>query len=60
MKKHVQNLVKDRDSWKTNCIKIWKGVDPVLDVMSPELREDQPRAQKQTPVENAQQAWGWL
>ena len=53
MKKHVQNLVKDRDSWKTNCIKIWKGVDPVLDVMSPELREDQPRAQKQTPVENA-------
>jgi len=21
-KKHVEDLVKDRDSWKTNCIKI--------------------------------------
>jgi hypothetical protein len=42
-KKHVEDLVKDRDSWKTNCIKIWKGVAPVLDLISPELLEDQPR-----------------
>jgi len=59
-KKHVDDLVKDRDSWKTNYIKIWKGVAPVLDLISPELPEDQPHAQKQTPVEKAQQAWGWL
>ena len=49
-----------RDSWKTNCIKIWKGVAPVLDLISPELPEDQPRASRLTPVEKAQQAWGWL
>jgi len=36
-KKHVEDLVKDRDSWKTNCIKIWKGVAPVLDLISLEL-----------------------
>ena len=42
-KKHVEDLVKVRDSWKTNCIKIWKGVAPVLDLISPELLEDQPR-----------------
>ena len=59
-KKHVEDLVKDRDSWKTNCIKIWNGVAPVLDLISAELPEDQPRMQKQTPVEKAQQAWGWL
>jgi len=39
-KKHVEDLVKDRDSWKTNCIKLWKGVAPVLDLISPELPED--------------------
>jgi len=59
-KKHLDELVKDRDSWKTNCIKIWKGVAPVLDLISPELPEDQPRAPKLTLVERAQQAWGWL
>ena len=36
-KKHLDELVKERDSWKTNCIKIWKGVAPVLDLISPEL-----------------------
>jgi len=59
-KKHLDELVKDRDSWKTNCIKIWKGVALVLDLISPELPEDQPRAPRLTPVEKAQQAWGWL
>jgi len=59
-KKHVEDLVKDRDSWKTNCIKLWKGVAPVLDLISPELPEDQPHAPRLTPVEKAQQAWGWL
>jgi len=59
-KKHVEDLVNEQDSWKTNCIKIWKGVAPVLDLISPELPEDQPRAQRQTPIEKAQQAWGWL
>jgi len=59
-KKHLDELVKERDSWKTNCIKIWKGVASVLDLISPELPEDQPRAPKLTPVERAQQAWGWL
>jgi len=59
-KKHLDELVKERDSWKTNCIKIWKGVAPVLDLISPELLEDQPRAPKLTPVEKAQRAWGWL
>jgi len=29
-------------------------------LISPELPEDQPRAPKLTPVEKAQQAWGWL
>jgi len=53
-KKHVKDLVKDRVSWKTNYIKIWKGIAPVLDLISPELPEDQPRAQSQTPVEKAQ------
>ena len=59
-KKHVEDLVKDRDFWKTNCIKLWKGVTPVLDLISPELPEDQPRAPRLTLVEKAQQAWGWL
>jgi hypothetical protein len=39
-KKHVEDLVQDRDSWKANCIKIWKGVAPVLDLISPELPKD--------------------
>jgi len=59
-KKHLDELVKERDSWKTNYIKLWKGVAPVLDLISLELPEDQPRAPKLTPVEKAQQAWGWL
>ena len=59
-KKHVEDLVKDRDSWKANCIKIWKGVAPVLDLINLELLEDQPLAQRQTLVEKAQQAWGWF
>ena len=59
-KKHLDDLVKDRDSWKTNCIRLWKGVAPVLDLISPELPEDQPRAPKLTPVEKAQRAWDWL
>jgi len=59
-KKHVEDLVKDRDSWKMNCIKIWKGVTPLLDLISPELPKDQPHAPRLTPVEKAQQAWGWL
>ena len=57
---HFVELVKERDSWKTNCIKLWKGVAPVLDLISLELPEDQPRAPKLTPAEKAQQAWGWL
>jgi hypothetical protein len=59
-KKHVEDLVEDRDSCKTNCIKLWKGVAPVLDLISPELPKDQPHAPRLTPVEKAQQAWGWL
>jgi len=59
-KKHLDELVKERDSWKTNCIMIWKGVAPVLDLISPELPEDQPRALKLTLVEKAPHAWGWL
>ena len=59
-KKHLDELIKDRDSWKANCIKLWKGVAPVLDLISPELPEDQPRAPKLTPVEKAQRAWDWL
>ena len=43
-----------------NCFKLWKGVAPVLDLISPELPEDQPRAPKLTSVEKAHQAWGWL
>ena len=39
-KKHLDELVKERNSWKTNCIKIWKGVAPVLDLIRPELPED--------------------
>ena len=31
-----------------------------LERSCPELPEDQPRAPKLTPVEKAQQAWGWL
>ena len=59
-KKHLDELIKDRDSWKTNYIKIWKGVAQILDLISPELPEDQPRAPKLTPVEKAQRAWDWL
>jgi len=59
-KKHLDELIKDRDSWKTNCIKIWKGVALVLDLITPELPEHQPRAPKLTPVEKAQRAWNWL
>ena len=33
---------------------------PVLDLISPELPEDQPRAPRLTPVEKAQRAWDWL
>jgi len=57
-KKDVEDLVKDQDSWKTNCIKLWKGVAPVVDLISPELPEDQARAPRLTPVEKAQHAWG--
>ena len=32
----------------------------MLDLISPELPEDQPCAPRLTPVEKAQQAWGWL
>jgi len=39
-KKHLDELIKDRDSWKANCINLWKGVAPVLDLISPELPED--------------------
>ena len=56
----MEDLIEDWDSWKTNCIKIWKGVTLVLDLISPELPKDQPRAPRLTPVEKAQQAWGWL
>jgi len=59
-KKHLDELIKDRDSSKANCIKLWKGVAPVLDLISPELPEDQPRAPRLTPVEKAQRAWDWL
>jgi len=59
-KKHLDELIKDRDSWKTNCIKLWKGVAPVLDMISPELPEDQPRAPRLMLVEKAQRAWDWL
>ena len=59
-KKHLDELIKDRDSWKTNCIKHWKGVATVLDLISPELPEDQPRVPKLTPVEKAQRVWDWL
>jgi len=59
-KKHLDELVKDRDSWKNSCIRLWKGVAPVLDLISPELPEDQPRAPKLTPVEKAQRVWDWL
>ena len=33
---------------------------PILDLISPELPEDQPHAPKVTPVEKAQRAWDWL
>ena len=59
-KKHLDDLIKDRDSWKVNCCRIWKGVSPVLDLISPELPESQPRAPQLTPVEKAQRAWDWL
>jgi len=59
-KKHLDELVRDRDSWKVNCCKIWKGVSPVLDLIGPELPDSQPRAPKLTPVEKAQRAWDWL
>jgi len=35
-------------------------VAPVIDLISPELPEDQPRALRLTPVEKAQRAWDWL
>ena len=59
-KKHLDELIKDRDSWKANYIKLWKGVALVLDLISPELPEDQPRAPKLTSIEKAQRAWDWL
>ncbi|XP_021317668.1 GRIP1-associated protein 1-like [Sorghum bicolor] len=52
-KKHLEDPVKDRDPWKNRCLQIWKGVAPVLDLISPELPKDQPRAQIQSPVEKA-------
>ena len=59
-KKHLDDLIKDRDSWKVNCCKIWKGVSPVLDLISPELPKSQPHAPQLTPVEKAQRTWNWL
>ena len=59
-KKDLDELIKDRNSWKANCINLWKGVAPVLDLISPKLPEDQPHAPKLTPVEKAQRAWDWL
>jgi len=59
-KKHFDELIKDRYSWKAKCIKLWKRVAPVLDLISPGLPEDQPRAPKLTLVEKAQRAWDLL
>jgi len=59
-KKHLEDLVKDRDSWKSKCLQIWRGVAPVLDLISPELPEDQPRAQSLGLVEKEKRTWGWL
>ena len=59
-KKHLEDLVKDRDSWKNKCLQVWKGVAPVLDLINLELLEDQPCAQNLGPIEKAQCAWGWL
>jgi hypothetical protein len=56
-KKHLEVLVKDRDLWKSKCLQVWKGVAPMLDLISPELLEDQPSAQILGPVEKAQHAW---
>ena len=36
-KKHLEDLVKDRDTWKNRCIQIWKDIALVLDLISPEL-----------------------
>ncbi|XP_021320684.1 uncharacterized protein LOC110437019 isoform X2 [Sorghum bicolor] len=55
-KKHLEDLVKDRDSWKSKCLQVWKGVGSVFDLIGLELPEDQPRAQILGPVEKAQRA----
>ena len=49
-KKHLEDLVKDRDSWKSRCLQIWKCIATVLDLISLELPEDQPHAQSLGPV----------
>ena len=56
-KKHLEVVIKDRDSWKTQCQEItndqdtWKnrcqevatGILPVLNLIDPALIEDVPR-----------------
>jgi len=59
-KKHLEGLVKDWDTWKNRCIQIWKGIAPILDLISPELPENLPRAQNLGAIEKSQHAWGWL
>ena len=35
-KKHLGDLVKERDSWKGRCQEMAKTIKPVLDVIEPE------------------------
>lgn len=73
-KKHLEDMMKDWDGWKTRCQEItkdrdtWKGwcqevaksIMPVLDLLSLELLEGSSRTPPLGLIDKCQRAWGWL
>ena len=43
-KTHCQEVTKDRDIYNGHCQEVAKAILPVLNVISPELSENMPRA----------------
>ena len=73
-KKHLENVMKDRDGWKARCLEItedrdtWKNrcqevatsILPVLDLINPALIEEVPRTPQLRLVDRCRKAWGWF
>jgi hypothetical protein len=73
-KKHLEEVIKDRDAylaktlelgkdqdlWKDRCNKMVGSIMPVLDLIDPELSATEARAQPLGVLDKCQRALGWL